>query len=77
MGFVAGAALSGIVLPTAVRPRDAGVMGVSIFLLVSVRLGDCGVRTAGNRVLQAENLTGKILMGGLAGFSQCCPAAVV
>jgi hypothetical protein len=42
--------------PAAVRARYAGAHGISFFLLVSVRVGDSGFSSAGNRVSKAENL---------------------
>ncbi len=38
------------------RALDAGSVGLSIFLLVSVRLGDRCFRAACNRLPEAENL---------------------
>jgi hypothetical protein len=57
MAIAPGTALSGIVLSATVRPRNAGVVGVSVLLLVSVRLGGLDFCAAWDRVLQAENLT--------------------
>jgi hypothetical protein len=61
MAIAPGTALSGIVLSATVRPRNAGVVGVSVLLLVSVRLGGLDFCAAWDRVLQAENLTNKDL----------------
>ena len=67
MGFAVGVALSGIVLSAVVRTRYPDVMGSSVLLLVSVRLGDCGFRTNGHRVLQAEDLTDTASLADPAG----------
>jgi len=64
------------VLSTVVRPLYAGTVGISVLLLVSVRLGDLGFRAVGRRVLHAENLTDEIAAKeGWEGLAQCCPAA--
>ena len=67
MAIAPGTALSGIVLSATVRPRNAGAVGVSVLLLVSVRLGGLDFRAAWDRVLQAENLIDG-LQRGLAGL---------
>ena len=63
MAIAPGTALSGIVLSATVRPRNAGAVGVSVLLLVSVRMGDLGFCTAGPRVSQAENLIDRLRSG--------------
>jgi hypothetical protein len=59
MAVAPGTALSGIVLSATVRPRNASAVGVSLLLLVSVRLGGLDFCAAWDRVLQTENLTDK------------------
>ena len=61
MGFAPGASVSGIVLSAVVRALYAGVVGISVFLLVPVRLGGPGFCANGHRVLQAQNLISKHL----------------
>ncbi len=57
MGFTSGVALSGTVLSAAVCASYPSVMGVSVLLLVSARLGDRDLCSAGHRVFQTEDLT--------------------
>jgi len=54
------------------RALDAGSVGLSIFLLVSVRVGDRRFRAAGDRLPETENLKHRCA----GGVSPCCPAAV-
>jgi hypothetical protein len=56
MGAVAYPAVSWTLFSTNLRAIYAGFVGLSIFLLVSVCLGDCRLGAAGNRVPEAEDL---------------------
>jgi hypothetical protein len=49
-------ALSGAMLPTDLRALYADSMGVPVFLLVSVCMGDRRFSAAGDRLSEAENL---------------------
>jgi hypothetical protein len=41
---------------TDLRARYTNSLGLSVFLLVSIRVGDRRVRAAGNRLREAQNL---------------------
>ena len=68
MGSSAYSALSGAVLSADLCARYASAVGLSLFLLVSVRLGDPDLRAAGRRVHQAENLIELLQGDGLIPF---------
>jgi hypothetical protein len=56
MGAFADAALFRFVLSSALRASNAGPMGISILLLVPVRLGDWDIGSAGHRVPKAKDV---------------------
>ena len=49
-------ALPWTLFSTDLRAVDAGPVGLSIFLLVSIRVGDRRLRAAGSGLPEAENL---------------------
>lgn len=84
---LAHSAVPWAVLPSAVRPLHASAMGLSIFLLVSVRLGNPGVGASRNRLPQTQNVAGtqnpadtawqhEDVETGRQGRTSCCPAAM-
>jgi hypothetical protein len=56
MGSSANAALPWTLLSAGLCAQHARTLGLSIFLLVPICVGDCDVRASGNRVPQIENL---------------------
>ena len=56
MGAAADTALPWTLLSTGLRTLHAGSVGISVFLLVSIRVGDRRVRAAGSCLPKAENL---------------------
>jgi hypothetical protein len=56
MGAAPHTALPGTLFSTDLRAFYAGSLGLSVFLLVSIRLGDRRLSIAGNRVSQDEKL---------------------
>ena len=56
MGAAPDIALPWTLFSTGVRALDAGTVGISVFLLVSIRVGDRRVRAAGSCLPEAENL---------------------
>jgi hypothetical protein len=64
MGVTARTAVSWALPSADIRALYADAVGISIFLLVSIRLGDRRLGTAGNRLSQTEDLN---FLDGLAG----------
>jgi hypothetical protein len=56
MGAAPCTALPWTLFSTDLRALDAGPVGISVFLLVSIRVGDCRLRAAGGRLQEAQNL---------------------
>jgi hypothetical protein len=56
MGAAACTALSWALFSTDLCARYAGPVGLSLFLLVSIRVGDRRIRTSGNCLPEAKNL---------------------
>jgi hypothetical protein len=63
MGAAPHTALPGTLFSTDLRAFYAGSLGLSVFLLVSIRLGNCRLCLTGNRVSQAEKLNADRLAG--------------
>jgi hypothetical protein len=63
MGMAPATALRWTLFSTDLRARYTGFMGFSVFLLVSIRVGDRRLRTAGNRLPEAEDLSADELAG--------------
>jgi hypothetical protein len=57
MGAAAHTALPWTLFSTGLCAVYAGPVGVSVFLLVPIRVGDRRLRAAGNRLSEAENLS--------------------
>ena len=57
MGSAAHTALSWALFSTDLRDKSTSVVGLSLFLLVSIRLGDRRIGADGNCLSQAKNLT--------------------
>ena len=57
MGVAPHPALPWTLFSADLRSFDAGVVGFSVFLLVSIRLGDRCVRAPGDRLQEAENVS--------------------
>ena len=74
MGSSAYSALSGAVLSADLCARYASAVGLSLFLLVSVSVGDCSVGVAGTCLSQTEELATEAKIGW-QGF-RCCPATL-
>ena len=56
-------ALPWTLFSTDLRALDTGFVGLSVFLLVSIRVGDRRVRAAGNRLSKTQNLSADELAG--------------
>ena len=56
MDAAADFAVSGAVFPTDLRAVHAVAVGISLFLLVSIFVGDCDFGSVGNRLSQTEEL---------------------
>lgn len=56
MGSVARAALSWALFSASLRAQYPDTLGLSVFLLVPVPVGDCDFSAAGNRVPKTEDL---------------------
>ena len=72
MGLAAPVALSWALFSPDLRALHTNIVGLSLFLLVSIRLGGSCLRVAGNRLPQAQDLVEE----RLAGWFPCCPAAI-
>src|SRR5260370_11567462 len=63
------------------RAQSTSAVGLSFFLLVSIRVGNRRLCVDGYRLSQTEDLgvqcePSKVSKGKQAGSNQCCPAAV-
>lgn len=76
MGSAAYVALFGSLFSATLRALYSGSVGISVFLLVPVRLGNRRVSAVGDRISEAEELDRSPLSRQLAGYYLCCPAAV-
>ena len=65
MGAAPHTALPWTLFSTDLRALDADSVGLSVFLLVSIRVGDRRVRAAGNRLHEAENLSADSWQGDI------------
>ena len=63
MGAAPYTALPRALFSTDLRALDANSVGLSVFLLVSIRVGDRRVRAARNRLPEAQNLSADELAG--------------
>jgi hypothetical protein len=67
MGDAADSAIPGAVFPPDLLTAYAVAMGISLFLLVSIFMGDCDFGFAGDRLPQTEELTpNKKRLAGIA-----------
>jgi len=63
MGAAPHTALPWTLFSTDLRALYANSVGLSVFLLVSIRVGDRRVRATGNRLPEAQNLSADELAG--------------
>src|SRR5690348_4047793 len=72
----ASTAVSGPVLSATLRARHARALGISLLLLVSVRLGGADVRAPRHRLPQAQNSAPRHEEQTAGRACLCCPAAI-
>src|ERR1700692_846316 len=65
MGAAAHPALPWTLFSTDLCALDASFVGISVFLLVSICVGHCRLRAAGNRLPEAEDLSADSWQGDI------------
>ena|ERR1700716_67791 len=65
MGAAARTALPWTLFSTGLRALDASSVGLSVFLLVPIRVGDRRLRAAGNRLSETEDLNADSWQGDI------------
>jgi hypothetical protein len=65
MGVAPDTALPWTLFSTGLRALDAGSVGLSVFLLVSIRVGDRRLRAVGTRLPEAQKLSADSWQGDI------------